>query len=297
MRRRRSGWQALLAVVAMIGAVSCGAQHTGHSGSGVTTTAATATSAGGPHGAVGEHHEDSGRGVTDTKDGFHLAMLGTPTVAGQQGQFSFRITGPSGAPQTRFQVDQEKLLHLYIVRADLTDYYHIHPAMAADGTWSVPVTINRPGPYHAVTEFVALDEQNQPHHLMLGANFVLPGPYSPEPLPGPASETSVDGYTVHVDGAPVADQAVMLMLQITKGQAPVTDLQPYLGVYAHLTAYHEGDLQAVHMHPHNQPSGDGPSPAELMVHAEFPAAGLYRMFIQFQTGGQLHTAAITVQAR
>lgn len=285
----------LLALAAMAVGVACGGtQHADHNG-GASTAASPATTSASD--AAGEHHEHSGRGVTDVQDGYHLAMLATPAAVGEQSRLSFRITGPTGAAQTRFQVEQERLMHVYVVRADLTDFYHIHPDMAADGTWSVPLTLSRPGPYHVVTEFVALDAQNEPHHLMLGANIVLPGSYSPEPLPGPSQETTVDGYTVRVEGTPIADQAVMLTLRITKGGAPVTDLEPYLGVYAHLTAFHQGDLQAVHIHPHNEPSGNGPSPAELMVHTEFPAAGLYRMFIQFQTAGQLHTAAITVQAQ
>ncbi|WP_136245644.1 hypothetical protein [Mycobacterium intracellulare] len=282
----------------MVVGVSCGGtQHADHNGGASTAASPATTSANGHPAAPGDHHEHSGRGVTDVQDGYHLALLGAPTAAGGPGGLSFRITGPTGAAQTRFQLEQERLMHVYVVRADLTDFYHIHPDMAPDGTWSVPLTLSRPGPYHVVTEFVALDEQNQPHHLMLGANVVLPGQYSPEQLPGPSQETNVDGYTVRVEGTPVADQATMLTLKITKGGAPVTDIEPYLGVYAHLTAFHEGDLQAVHIHPHNEPSGNQGSPPELMVHTEFPAAGLYRMFIQFQTGGQLHTAAITVQAQ
>jgi len=33
------------------------------------------------------------------------------------------------------------------------------------------------------------------------------------------------------------------------------------------------------------------------VNADVPAAGNYRLFVQFQTGGVLHTAAVAISAR
>ncbi|HZE01023.1 MAG TPA: hypothetical protein VE155_04575 [Pseudonocardiaceae bacterium] len=33
------------------------------------------------------------------------------------------------------------------------------------------------------------------------------------------------------------------------GPLPVTDLQPYLDTYAHLTAFHGGDLAFADLHP------------------------------------------------
>ncbi|MEK8109242.1 hypothetical protein NKG94_40115 [Micromonospora sp. M12] len=36
-------------------------------------------------------------------------------------------------------------MHLIVVRRDLTGYQHLHPTMAKDGTWSVPLTLAQPG--------------------------------------------------------------------------------------------------------------------------------------------------------
>ncbi len=49
--------------------------------------------------------------------------------------FVFRITGPDGRPVTAFDVEHEKRMHLIPVRRDTADYQHVHPTMAADGTW------------------------------------------------------------------------------------------------------------------------------------------------------------------
>lgn len=295
-----------LATAVLVGS-SCGGQHEGHNvgtgspntGSGVSPSPERSAhgGAGHDHGANGGHQDrgGSGHGLTDTEHGYTLQLLGSPVAASGAAELSFRIASPSGAPQSRFQVEQEKLMHVYVVRSDLADFYHVHPDMGADGAWSVPITVDRPGPYHLVAEFVALDDQSKPHHLMLGTDFDVAGSYASEPLPPPTSDTSADGYTVELTGESLADQPSMLTVRITQNGSAVTELEPYLGASAHLTAFHEGDLQAVHMHP--MPPGDGAPSGSLMAHAEFPAKGLYRMFIQFQTAGKLHTAPITVLAR
>jgi hypothetical protein len=86
-----------------------------------------------------------------------------------------------------------------------------------------------------------------------------------------------------------------LTVTITRGGKPVTDLQPYLDTYAHLTAFHEGDTAFAHLHPTTTVNGDHGGP-ELTFHAELPTAGNWRLFLQFQTAGTLHTAALTLHA-
>ena len=75
----------------------------------------------------------------------------------------------------------------------------------------------------------------------------------------------------------------------------MTDLQPYLKTYAHVTAIHAGDLAFAHLHPQGTASRPHGGP-KLTVNADLPAAGTYRVFVQFQTDGVLHTAALTISA-
>jgi hypothetical protein len=91
----------------------------------------------------------------------------------------------------------------------------------------------------------------------------------------------------------MAGMAHPLTARITKDGKPVTDLQPYLETYAHLTAFHEGDAAFAHLHPTTEVKGDQGGP-ELSFHAALPTAGNWRLFVQFQTGGRLHTAALTL---
>lgn len=91
----------------------------------------------------------------------------------------------------------------------------------------------------------------------------------------------------------MANMAHAFTVTISKGGTPVTDLQPYLATYAHLTAFHDGDMAFAHLHPQGEATGGNGGPT-LTFQAMLPKAGDRRLFIQFQTGGTLHTAAITI---
>jgi hypothetical protein len=81
---------------------------------------------------------------------------------------------------------------------------------------------------------------------------------------------------------------------VTCESAAVTDLEPYLGAFGHLVAIRAGDLAYLHVHPLGEP-GDGhaqPGP-EVAFGLSRPTAGDYRLFLDFQHHGTVHTAAWT----
>jgi hypothetical protein len=78
---------------------------------------------------------------------------------------------------------------------------------------------------------------------------------------------------------------------------PVGDLQPYLGAYGHLVAFHATDLRYLRVHPQGGP-GDGittPGP-RIFFAVEVPTAGRYRLFLDLQHDGTVRTADFTVDA-
>ena len=199
---------------------------------------------------------------------------------------------------TDYVVDQTKKLHLYLIRIDLTGFQHLHPALGGSGTWSVPVTISNPGDYRVVADFTA-DTSAGPALHILGAPLKAPGNWSKESTPPVTAVATVDGYAVNVAGRLRAGVESPLIMRITRGGEPVTNLQPYLGVWSHLSAFRAGDLAFLHLHPTQQPmtgmSMD--SPQLLAFKADVRSAGTYEVFVQFQTGGRLHTAALTLKAQ
>lgn len=55
--------------------------------------------------------------------------------AGRTTQWQLHIVDKMGGPVTKFQVDQTKLMHLIVVRSDLTNYQHLHPTLGGGGVF------------------------------------------------------------------------------------------------------------------------------------------------------------------
>lgn len=238
---------------------------------------------------------DPKAGLASSEQGYTFdSSLSSLDAAGDT--YRFRILGPGGKPQTSFAEDQTKLMHFLAVRADLTNYQHLHPEMAGDGTWSVQMPGLSSGPYRVYASFMARDSAGARHPLVLSRALTVPGTYQSTPLPAAADSTTVDGYTVSFQGQLMSGMAMPLKVHISKDGQPVTTLQSYLGMYAHLTAFRAGTMAFAHLHPAQGATDGKEGGPDLALHAELPAAGDYRIFLQFQTEGQLHTAALTVRA-
>src|SRR5215469_15496499 len=233
-------------------------------------------------------------GLAAEYNGYAMAS-GTATLpAGKITDYRFTITGPDGKPVTNFAVVQTQRLHFYVIRSDLTGYQHVHPTLASNGTWTAVLAALRPGTWRLYASFVPNTGPAKGQEIVLSRTVSVPGRAVATAVPAPSPSTTVDGYTVTVKGKPMANRASPLTVTITKAGRPVTNLQPYLDTYAHLTAFHEGDLAFAHLHPETKVDGDHGGPT-LPFHAELSRSGNWRLFLQFQTSGTVHTAALTVQ--
>ncbi|MGH3716651.1 MAG: hypothetical protein ACRDT4_24810 [Micromonosporaceae bacterium] len=214
-------------------------------------------------------------------------------VTAPRGEFAFRITGSDGHPVTRFDVEHDKQMHLVVVRRDLAGFRHVHPTMAADGTWTVKSPLGAPGTYRAYADFTPTGGEG----LTLGMDVNVAGAFAPRPLPEPAAIATVDGYTVRIDGTLEPGRTSKLTLTVSRDGKPVTDLQPYLAAYGHLVALRQYDLAYLHVHPDGEP-GDGktqPGPG-ITFYAEVPSAGSYRLYLDFRHGDVVRTAEFTIEA-
>jgi hypothetical protein len=206
-------------------------------------------------------------------------------------EFAFRILGPSGRAVTTFDTEHDKRMHLVVVRRDLSGFRHVHPVMDSGGTWRIASPLSGPGTYRAFADFKPAGADP----LVLGIDTAVSGDVTPRPLPAPANTFSVDGYTVALGGRLEAGRMGHLTFTISRGGRPVSDLRPYLGAYGHLIALRAGDLAYLHVHPEGAP-GDGrtrPGPA-ISFDADVPSAGTYRLYLDFQHDGAVHTAEFTV---
>lgn len=229
--------------------------------------------------------EDGGQelpgGLAVAQDGYRL-VLGDAVMPAGTRRFAFTILGPDGRPQTSYDVEHEKRLHLIVVRRDLTGFQHVHPELdEATGRWTTDVRLT-PGAWRVMADFVPAGAED----ITLGADLEVPGDVAPPPaLPVRRTDT-VDGYQVAVDGDLVAGEHSVLTMTVTKDGEPVTDLQPYLAAAGHLVALREGDLAYLHVHP-----GDG-----LEFGAEVPSAGRYHLYLDFKHDDVVHTAQFVMVA-
>ncbi len=231
--------------------------------------------------AAADRHDDMGgghdamaadpvRGLAASDHGLTLALGRTAAAPGSPFALRFRITDADGATVRDFDVEHTKRMHLIVVRRDLTGFQHLHPEQQPDGSWSVPVALAAAGTYRVLADFSVGGEAQT-----LGADLQVDGPVRSRALPQPVDTVDVDGLRVARD----AD----LGFTVTRDGAPVP-LEDYLGAKGHLVALREGDLAFLHVHPDAD---------RLRFEADFPSAGRYRLFLQFKTGGQVHTAAFT----
>ncbi|MFJ9951484.1 hypothetical protein [Kitasatospora sp. NPDC091207] len=231
------------------------------------------------------------------RNGYRLTAAAGTLPAGAPTEYRFTVTGPDGGPVTAFETDQTKRMHFYAIRSDLTGFQHLHPEMAADGTWTAPLAALTAGTWRVYASFVPDSGAGKGTGLVLSRTVDVPGDGAAgtAELPAATGTATVDGYTVAVEGAPAAGRAGELKVTVSRDGRPVTDLQPYLETFAHLTAFHAGDQAFAHLHPGARAEAGSTGGPSLSFHAELPAAGDWRLFLQFQTGGTLHTAALTLR--
>jgi hypothetical protein len=243
---------------------------------GVGRLADPATTPVADHEAGSQRDGHAEHGATDAPAEVRLALNRRTLPPGADVPVSFQVQDDQGRPVTSYDVVHEKQLHLIVLDTrDLTDFQHVHPVLAADGTWSVDLKLAPGTPYRLYADgstggesFLATADLNT-----TGGN---PGPQG---IPAPATTARVDGLTVDLD-----QTTGTARLSVTRNGQPV-QLQPYLGALGHLVVIRVDDLSYLHVHPE-----EGATPTFMVAGL---APGRYRYFFDFQVNGVVHTAAFT----
>jgi hypothetical protein len=297
---------AVLAVAAVFGtavliaeAVSGDEEHGGHDEA-VAAEATPEHANGHEEGAMPADDADAVGGLSSKDEGLSVELGRSRLSQGGEQALEFRIL-ERGDAVTDFDVEHERRMHLIVVRTDLTGFQHLHPEMDESGTWTTPISFEEAGDYRVFADF-SHDDQS----LTLGADLAVEGDAAYEELPPPVTETETEsGYAVEIEGETArAGEPSELTFNVLRDGEPV-DVEPYLGADGHLVALREGDLAFLHVHPigggdehgemhgghgadASEASGDG-----IRFMTEFPSEGRYRLFLQFQHEGEVHTAEFT----
>ena len=186
-------------------------------------------------------------------------------------------------------IAHEKKLHLIIYDPSLQEFQHVHPEF--DGTmWVVDTQFSVDGNYWvwAQGELATDGEEFSASNKLdiTGGTTAWPTP----PVLGD-QRAGTSGLSAIELGKNklVAGKMAMLDLKMTRTDGTTPQLEPYLGAFAHIIATPVDGDALIHVHP----IGTGPS--EGMLHATFPVAGEYRLWIQFIDDGNLKTIPLSVK--
>jgi hypothetical protein len=205
-----------LLVVALVAATAvllaaCGSSgddnHAGHE-SGTTTEAME-----GGHGGHDDAATSRPQGLRASQDGFTVKAASTTFPAGKVADYRFQIVDEDGMPVRDYEVDQERKLHLIVVRRDFAGYQHLHPKLGSDGTWSVPLRLAQPGRYRAFADFTVDGKRRT-----LGLDLRAPGNYRPQAMEHETTTSRSGSYTVKLEGGmPRAGEEGEVTLAVTEG--------------------------------------------------------------------------------
>ncbi|UFN44059.1 hypothetical protein [Nocardioides okcheonensis] len=230
-----------------------------------------------------------GDGTSPTEVGYSLDGLQVRESASGARELRFRIDF-EGAPVTEFLEEQTKPLHLYVVDDRLEVFRHLHPTMAADGTWSVPLDVPDAGAYRVVAELVAVDDGGNGDHVVLGKEVSLP--------PGDPGDTvgGDDVVRVTVGQAPAVGPDGRLTLLVRDAAGRAVTLGTWLDAYGHVTGFDTATGAIAHLHPLDAPevTADGTA---LTFHTDIEQPGDYRLFVQVRVDGFLHTVPVPLRVR
>jgi len=265
--------------------------------------------------------------TTNVERAFKVDFKSEPGTiqAGAPTMLAFTVKDKQGATVKDLQVVHEKPMHLLVVSKDLAEFYHIHPEQSADGSYRVQHVFPNGGEYKLYADFTPQEATQVVEQVDIkvgGAERAR------VPLVADAKfEKTVGSLRVAMkpDGEIKGGQELMLNFAAfdAASSKPATDLQNYLGELAHFVIISEDMKDFVHAHPmskgeHNESgkrddamkmddhNADGhkhstmegetkkTSASEVSAHTAFPRSGFYKVWAQFQRGGQVITVPFVV---
>lgn len=257
----------------------------------------------------------------DVRD-YKLDFVTVPAVVkpGQKTTLRFKIFHPgSGEPIKKFELVHEKQYHLFVISQNLEYFQHIHPEQQADGTWSIDLTLPKPGYYKILSDFVPSGGSAQfiaRPLVTAGYTGDLAGD-SAHLVPDTVLTKTVDDLTAAVSFDPPAFMAGLYghlnyRLSDTATGRPVADLQTYLGAFGHTLIMSEDMVDYVHSHPLDilANTGDDGTPPQFTIppgadleklrggpdvtfEGLMPRPGLYRAWTQFRRNDKIYTFSFT----
>ena len=221
-------------------------------------------------------------------------------------RLTFTLKDGLGRLVTDFEIVHTKPMHLVIVSEDLSFFNHIHPEANPDGTYSVETRFPWGGRFKAFLDYTPSGGGPQ-----IGRNDIsVDGPpHQPVQLTAEKQHRKQIGdmrIGMSADKPFRTDEAIKLSFEVSDSKTgkPLTDLQPYLGAWAHFVVISEDGKEFLHAHPleaipdQTAAVSGGPTPRggpKVTTRVVFPKPGLYKLWAQFQRNDAVTVADFVIR--
>ncbi|HEY0429241.1 MAG TPA: cupredoxin domain-containing protein [Pyrinomonadaceae bacterium] len=237
-----------------------------------------------------------------------------PIRAGEKTKLIFTLKSDKDEIIKDLQIVHEKPMHLLIVSDDLEEFSHEHPELQPDGSYAANFAFPNGGGYRLFLDFTPF-----------GAEQVVKDfPVAVSGAPRAQKELKADEvfektigdlrFVMKPSADLIANRDLMLEYQVfdAKTDAPVTDLENYLGAKAHFVVISEDLEEFVHAHPmsdenvkseeHTHEQSDGKmngmeGMSIVSAHISFPKPAIYKVWAQFKRAGKVINVPFTLDVK
>lgn len=236
-----------------------------------------------------EHNDEAGK---ENGNIYKMAFTSNPATieAGKQTILSLtpQIAGKE-KEQVPLDVEHEKKIHFIMVSEDLSWFDHQHPEYTTAGSYDLPYTFKSGGQYILFADYKPTGGTHQVEKIAINVNG---SPIKTVKWTEPRIVSKIDGYVVKfINGNEMKsgiEGHINISIEKDGKSIKVDELEKYLGANAHIVMIGEQDKEYLHVHPEAE---------EFPIHAHTMVSkpGIYRMWVQFQTNGKVHTADFVIK--
>ena len=268
---------------------SADGDHSGHS------TPASAPATDGASKSDGHSHQHGDHKQTTQAKTQAKLITSSQVTPKQPTRLTLEIQDQQGQAIPKFDVFQEKLMHLIVVSDDLQHFNHIHPEYKQNGRFDVEATFPNSGNYTLFSDYKPTGQAEEVSTLKVQASGTAPS----SPAVDLNRTKTIGDIQASLDVSQpklkVGEEVTLTFnLQNAGSRQPVTDLQPYLGERGHLVILKQSPKlsRADYIHAHALPEAkDG----QVQFKTAFPEAGQYKLWGQFKRSGQIITSDFWVE--
>lgn len=228
---------------------------------------------------------------------FLLDVLATPRhpVAGETVDLELRVRLANSFEQREvvdFDVQHEKLMHVFVVSEDLAEFAHEHPDLVSPGVFRLAHRFARPGRYRLFVDVAPRGAGSQ----VLASKLVVGGTAAPAGAGKPPVPADTRASLELPPGGLVSGRTETVTAVLTDARGrPVRDLEPWLGALGHLLLVHQDADTFAHAHPDDRERGAGKD-GRLPFLVRVPKPGQYKGWLQVERRGKVETIELALEA-